>query len=143
MPDSTTYVPNHAVIGSDVSDDNPIVRVYNKTGRTFVYGKYRVAPNSFGDAPASVAEFWLKTFPDQVIGNEIAARELGGATARLAEAHAKIKALETENAALKAVPMGDRAQTQVNQLLARVKELEAEVETLTAPSEAKAGAGAI
>lgn len=128
---------------------NGLVRIYNKSGRTLVHGKYRALANTFCEVPQPLADFWRERFKGDVIGGEEAQRELGGANARLQELQTKLDTALKENASLKAMPKGDRNAALLNEALAKIKGLEAQVADLnealdkaTAPSE-KPGAESI
>ena len=79
------------------------VRVYNKSPyRSFIHAKHTLAPSSFLAVPASVAKVWLDGWPNEVVEAGVAQKELGGITAELAAAKARIAELE----AAAAVPKG-------------------------------------
>lgn len=80
------------------------VRVYNKsTRRSFIHEvgkvKHSIAPSSFLDVPQDIADRWLALFPGTIVEGGVAAKELGGAKAELAEARKKIAELEAQLAA--------------------------------------------
>ena len=80
----------------------PLVRLYNRSNRSFIHGKYIAAPNSFVEVPEKVAAIWLDHFPTQVIGGAQANKELGGAQAELNALKAEHEKALAENAKLKA-----------------------------------------
>jgi hypothetical protein len=78
-----------------------IVRVYNRSQRTFTHGEYRLAGGTFTEVPESVARNWQKMFENDVVEAGIAQRELGGLGAELAAAKTRITELEAELAKFK------------------------------------------
>jgi hypothetical protein len=78
-----------------------IVRVYNRSKRTFTHGEYRLAGGTFAEVPENVASNWMKMFENDVVEAGIAQRELGGLGAELAAAKTRITELEAELAKLK------------------------------------------
>lgn len=160
MPDDKKPAPHPAsLVDLVVSAKNPLTRVYNKTGRTFMHGTFRAPPNSFANVPESLADFWIETFKDQIVEAGTAQRELGGANARVVEVQAKLDEANKKISVLEATPKNDRASAQLNALQAElngaketIKGLEAQVfdltdqlEKATAPAapEAKAGADSV
>ena len=71
------------------------VRVYNRSNhRSFLHDKLVLAPSSFLTVPAAVAKVWLDGWPDTVVEAGVAQKELGGLSAELAAAKARIAELE-------------------------------------------------
>jgi hypothetical protein len=85
------------------STDSPTpadVRVYNKSPqRSFIHGKLTLAPSSFLTVPAAVAKVWLDGWPNEIVEAGVAQKELGGITAELLAAKARIAELEAAAAA--------------------------------------------
>ncbi len=80
------------------STDSPTpadVRVYNKSPqRSFIHGKFTLAPSSFLTVPAAVAKVWLDGWQNEIVEAGVAQKELGGIAAELALAKARIAELE-------------------------------------------------
>ena len=125
MPDPVKVLKAPTVEEMEVSAKEGLVRVYNKTSRTFIHGKYRAPAGSFGLVPAVLAAFWVGTRDNEIIDAAVASKELGGANARIADLQGQIAALTKENADLKALPRDARTQKSLN-------ELNTQVSTLTA-----------
>lgn len=138
MPDPIKVLKAPTLEELELSAKAGLVRVYNKTPRTFIHGKYRAPAGSFGLVPQVLADFWTGTLVDQVIEAAVATRELGGANARIADLQGQIAALTKENADLKALPRDGRTQkafsdlnTQISTLSALVAEKDKEIADLT------------
>jgi len=78
----------------------PTVRVYNRSGRTFIHGKHLVSGNTFTDLPEDVATLLLEGYPSDIVESGVASRELNGAAIALAEANTKLAAAEARIAEL-------------------------------------------
>ena len=95
------------------STDSPTpadVRVYNKSPqRSFIHGKLTLAPSSFLSVPAAVAKVWLDGWPNEIVEAGVAQKELGGLSAELVAAKARIAELEAAAAA--SVPAKGKAKS--------------------------------
>jgi protein subunit release factor A len=119
------------------------VRVYNRSRRSFIHGPHSAPAASFADVPESVAQNWMKLFPNDVVEAGIAQKELGGAQAELAEtkvklatAEARIKELDKILASKTTDPKGEKAKAELAQAQARIAQLETDLEKATAPAPA-------
>ena len=79
-----------------------IVRVYNRGSRSFIHGEHKIVGASFAEVPESIAQNWMKLFPNDVIEAGIAQKELGGLGAELAEVRAQLTSTTTELVDVKA-----------------------------------------
>ena len=123
----------------DQTQPEESVRVYNRSTRqTFQHEvkvgddikKYAAPPSSFATVPRSVADRWMRLFPEVVIEAAVAQRELGGATAELNAARKQIADLEAQLVAAK--DGGDLPAAQV-----RIAQLEQELARVTNPNTAE------
>ena len=88
MPDATTQA-------------EPLVRIYNKRAHSIIAGPHKAAPSAFSTVPRSIADAWMKQWPDGVVEASEAQKELNGANAELEVLRARVAELEKENAAIK------------------------------------------
>lgn len=140
MPDSNTQIAAE-----------PLVRVYNKRGHTLIHGKHRAVAQAFSTVPKTVAELWMKQFPDGVVEASEAQKEINGAAAEASELREKLAAALKQIAALEAKPVNagkvssqlSALQAQLDAVTKRADAAEATAaqleEQLTRPAPARAG----
>jgi len=87
---------------ADKTPEPKLVRVYNRSRRSFIHNQWTVAPATFSEIPADVAELLVKSYPLDVVEAAVAQKELGGLSAVVAEKNAEIEKLKAELAAAKA-----------------------------------------
>lgn len=87
----------------------PLVRVYNKRAHHITVGSSKIAPQSFGTVPQSVASALMKQWPEGVVEAAVAQQEIGGAHAEANILRERVAALEKENTALKAAPASKKS----------------------------------
>lgn len=87
---------------ADKTPQAKLVRVYNRSRRSFIHDKWTVAPATYSEIPEDVAELLIKSYPLDVLEAATAQKELGGLAAVVAEKNAEIEKLKAELAAAKA-----------------------------------------
>lgn len=117
------------------------VRVYNRGRRSFIHGPHTIAGAAFAEVPESVAQNWMKLFPNDVVEAGVAQKELGGVQVELVETKAKLAKAEARIAELDKVlaskttdPKGEKAKAELAEAKARIAQLEADLEKATAPA---------
>jgi hypothetical protein len=87
------------------TEEVKLVRIYNRSRRAFIHGKFNVGPG-FHEIPTDVAALLLKSYPMEIIEAAVAHKELGGLGAVVSEQKAEIEKLKAELEALKAPKTG-------------------------------------
>jgi hypothetical protein len=129
MPDEKKPEPHP----DDVTETNPLIRIYNRSARTYIHGKHKAVPAAFSEVPKNIADLWTKSFPDEIVEAATAQKELGGANAVIAELKAKLAESEKKLSAAIAVPKNDKAAARIAELEGALAKANAEIEQLTSP----------
>lgn len=92
------------------------IRIYNRSGRSFIHGTDSAPPRAFATIPEAVAKLWMERYPDDIVEAGIAQKELNGAQAELGEMREKLKAANDRIAELEALVPGDKGKKKTSVL---------------------------
>ena len=85
------------------------VRLYNRSDREFQHGTHKARRTTFCTVPKSVADVWLKGYPNDIVLASDAQKEINGAQAELVDTKAKLDAALKELEELKAKSGGKKS----------------------------------
>lgn len=107
----------------DSLDEKTFVRVYNKAEGALLHDirlkdggvqQFKIAGTSFARVPKTVADLWMRDFPDRIVTDDEAAKLIAGANAETETLRAENEKLQQQLAAARAKsdPKGELARLQ-------------------------------